>query len=960
MVTKEEAKEKIKELIEDFRLNYSRYKHLTEADIETKLVEELFVKVLGWNKDDFNKQAKAGRGEKSGHADYAFYIKDKLVFFLEAKKIGISLDKEADKQVVSYALSRRVPFAVSTNFEHLKIFCVEQENGINNKFRVFDNPQSYITDFDNLWFLSKESFEQGLILKKAESEGRLKKRVSIDKALLEDLMHIRKLISDDIEKKYTGKYQINEKDEIVQRIIDRLIFVRRCEDIGINPDDIKLEELRHLPHNKIYHRLMEIFKKYNSVYNSGLFAIAKDNDCDVIDIDGGIIQKLAYYLYESKDKGYIYNFDWIDADVLGQVYEQYLGIILAQTKSGKAKLKAGTDIKKQHGIYYTPTYIVDYIVKNTVGELLKDKKVKASEIKILDPACGSGSFLIKAFDYLAESIEGSDESKQHRLDSQGNYSVKTEILKNNIYGVDLDNKAVEITKLNLLLKAAEKGRKLPEEIDAHIRHGNSLIDNDSVAGLNAFKWIGDFQEGSFDVVIGNPPYIRIQTLEDNSVDFFNSHYKSATKNYDIYALFVEKGFSLLKEGGMLGFILPSKFFNADYGEGLRKVIAENKALYKIVNFKDFQVFDGATTYTCLLFLKKEKNKQFEYFELADRENLPVSRTLISFKFKKSKQEQPKEAEPWNFVSNESKGLMGRLDGVKLRLGNICSELFVGLQTSADPIYIIQILEEEKNFYEIVCRKTNKRYKIEKEIIKPILMGKDIHRWIILWRKLGLIFPYEIKDSKAVLIEESVFKEKFPKAWEYFLDNKKFLDMRENGKWKHKKNWHAFVYEKNLSSFSQLKILTQVLASKNSFTFDEKGDYYFVGGGNAGGYGITLKDEYSKDYYFILSVLNSKLLEFYLKKISTPFRGGYYSYGKRFIEKLPIIIPSEKEKDKLSELTRKQLERNKLLNSFGDKKTSETAKIKEEIKKTDAEIDELVYKIYGITEEEKKIIEESLK
>lgn len=451
---KNKAKEEIKNLIDDFKQNYQKYKKELEANTETKLVEPLF-QILGWSKNDFIKREKAHRGEKSGFADYAFYIGDKIVFFLEVKKVGISLEKEAYKQVISYALSKRIPFAIATNFEELKIFCVEQEDAINNKFRVFNSPEDYINNFEDLLYLSKESFEQGLILKKAESEGRLRKRVSIDKTLLEDLMQIRSLIASDLGKQYHGKYHINEKEEIIQRILDRLIFIRRCEDIGINPENMLIEDIRRLPDNKAYLKLKDIFKKYNEVYNSGLFAIAKDNDCDKIDINGAIIKKLAYNLYESKDKSYIYNFDWIDADILGQIYEQYLGKILELTKSGKAKLKDGQAHKKEQGIYYTPTWVVEHIVKNTVGELINDKKINAKNIKILDPACGSGSFLIKAFDYLYRHFSSDDEAKQHRIDSQGTYSVKTEILKNNLYGVDLDNKAVEITKLNLLLKAAE-------------------------------------------------------------------------------------------------------------------------------------------------------------------------------------------------------------------------------------------------------------------------------------------------------------------------------------------------------------------------------------------------------------------------------------------------------------------------------------------------------------------------
>src|SRR3989338_8135429 len=533
---KEKAKKQIQELINDFKSNYQKYKKELEANTETKLIEPLF-QILGWSKNDFIKREKAHRGEKSGFADYAFYVGDRIVFFLEAKKIGIPLEKEANKQVISYALSRKVPLAISTNFEQMNIFCVEQENALKNVFRCFRQPEDYITNFADLWFLSKESFEQGLLLKKAEDEGRLKRRISIDKPLLEDFMRIRSLIANDIEKNYPAKYNINEKDEIIQRIIDRLIFIRRSEDVGINPDNLTLEEIKHLPGDKAYPRLKHIFSNYDDKYNSGLFTPNKDNDCDKITIDGEIIKKLIYYLYESHNKEYVYNFEWIDADILGQVYEQYLGKILAQTKSGKAKLKEGQAHRKEQGIYYTPPYVVDYIVKNTVCELLKDKKVDANKIKILDPACGSGSFLIKAFDYIHKHLSNGETAKQHRLDSQGSYSIKTEILKNNIFGVDLDNKAVEITKLNLLLKAAEKFRKLPKELDNHICWGNSLIEDESFP--HAFKWEGDFQEGTFDVVIGNPPYVRPENVDKNEREYYlnSNKYDKFFGRFDIYILF---------------------------------------------------------------------------------------------------------------------------------------------------------------------------------------------------------------------------------------------------------------------------------------------------------------------------------------------------------------------------------------------------------------------------------------
>ncbi|MFH0876086.1 MAG: N-6 DNA methylase [archaeon] len=959
-MNEQQQKKDIKLLIDDFKLNYQKYKHFSEADVETKLVEELFIKVLGWSKADFNKQAKARRGERAGEADYAFHIEERIVFYLEVKRVGIPLDKEADKQVVSYALSKRVPFAVSTNFENLKIFCVEGSDEKDRLFRVFRSPDAYLAEFSDLMFLSKESFEKGFIAKKAEDEGRLRRRSSIDKSLLEDLMLIRTLIANDIERKYPLKYEPNQKDEIIQRIMDRLIFIRRSEDAGINPENFILTEITHLPDNKAYPKLKDFFKIYNDVYNSGLFVIGKDNDCDDILIDGAIIKKLVKYLYESKNGEYIYNFDWIDADVLGSVYEQYLGKILEQKKSGKSKLVEGQAHRKEQGIYYTPTYVVDYIVKNTVGEVLKSKK-DPKQIRILDPACGSGSFLIKAFDYMYKGLANDDESKQRRLDSQGHYSFKTEILMNNIYGVDLDNQAVEITKLNLLLKASEPNRKLPEEIDLHIRQGNSLIDDEAVAGLNAFKWEDKFkdvmQEGGFDVVIGNPPYVRIQTLDDNSISFFNTKYKSATKNYDIYALFVEKCISLLKEEGVLGYILPPKFFNSDYGVGLRKVIADNKLLYKIVDFKDYQIFDGATTYTCLLFLKKTRNKSFDYFELSDKSKLDQTKNLTPNIFKKSKQEIPKSCEAWNFVSEDYQSIIKKLNEINLKLENISDNIFQGIITGADHIYILT--KNPDGSY--LSSQTEKSYHLEPELLHPLLKGsKHIRRYKTVVSGKYVIFPYKIENNKAIPYTEKELSEKFPNLYYYLVENKSTLQKRDGGKMKGP-SWYLFSRTQNLTKFSQPKIMTPCIANTSSFTYDLNSDYFFVGSGGGGGgaYGVLLKD-YS-NYYYVLAILNSKLSEFFIKLTSSKFSGGFYAFNKQYIEKIPIVFASDKtDRIKLEELSKKQLNTNKRLYKFGTIKSSETLKLLEEIKKTDAEIDELVYKLYGITDDEKKIIEDSLK
>lgn len=880
---KEKMNVELMKLIHDFKNNLDYYKKLSEADVEDKLVNELFVNILGWDKKDYEKRAKARRGDKGGSADYAFKINDRIVFFLEVKKVTIPLDKEADEQVILYSLSKKVPLAISTNFQQMNIFCVEQENAIQNVFRNFKTPDDYVNNFQDLLFLSKESFEQGLLLKKAEDEGRLKRRVSIDKVLLEDFWRVRTLIANDIEKNKPGKYNINEKDEIVQRILDRLIFIRRCEDMGINPENLTLEEIKHVAESRAYSQLKALFTKYDTVYNSGLFTPNKDNDCDIITIDGSIIQKFIGYLYESHDGKYKYNFEWIDADVLGQVYEQYLGKILSQTKSGKAKLKEGQAHRKEQGIYYTPTYIVDYIVKNTLGELLKDKKVDARKIKILDPACGSGSFLIKAFDYMQQHLSQDDEAKQYKLDFQGSYSVKTEILKNNIFGVDLDNKAVEITKLNLLLKAAEKFRKLPSELDNHIGWGNSLIDDNAFE--HPFKWVGDFQEGTFDVVIGNPPYVRTHNLDSKDKEYFWKHLKTFKAKSDLYNCFMEKGINLIRNKGRFSFIVPHTWTSLESFYEIRKFILENCRIIKLVQLPK-KVFQDATVETCIFVLCKENDSTKR-----DKNIVRVERLTERGDFsviKEFTQSEIYKNHLYNFqlyAEQEGNNILNKIKKSGKRLGEFV-KFFYGLKTGDDDKFLFG---EPKN----------------KECMK-LIRSKDIGKYSISF------------DKKYVwYVPDLMIKNK------------------------------STARPGDKDRFEAEKIIVARMGKQVVATYDN--NKYYVKDGM-----LLLKKSDSVNLKYLVGLLNSKVINYYYKNYFITI-----DVLKNALLELPIVF-NKKVEEEIILLVDRMLSLTKQLQEIGDKRTAQTAKLEEEIKKTDEEINDLVYKLYNITEEEKKIIEESLK
>lgn len=899
MTSKEEAKSIIQQIVDDFERNRSYYQKTDEANIESKLLEPLF-EALGWNKKDFEKRPKLKRKEGRGIADYAFKIKDRTVFFLEAKKVSIDIDKDKEtwKQAKSYALSKTVPFAILSNFETLKIFCVESKDIISSQLRSLKYNE-FLPRFDDLWLLSKESFENNQIMRIAINEQRLKERITLGSELLEDLIHVSREIVNNIEKKHPNKYELNDKEAIAQRILDRLIFIRRAEDIGINNDkdgkEIEtLKEISNLSDNKVFPKLKELFTKYDVVYNSGLFKKDYDNDADSISLDGDIIKKLIPHLYETKNRTYIYNFDWIDADIMGQVYEQYLGTILQQAKSGMSRLKDGQTHKKSQGVYYTPVPIVDYIVRSTIGEMLKNKKVDVSNIKALDAACGSGSFLIKAFDVFNEHYKKTTDYAQKTLGYDGTtYSTKEKIIKQNIFGIDLDRKAVEIAQLNLLLKIAEKGHRLPL-LQENIRCGNSLL-----KGLNEQ---GVLKSNSFDIVVGNPPYLDSEEMVRSQPEqrkAYKTMYSVAEGNWDIFCLFIQRGLELIKEGGYFGMIVPNKLLSADYAIATRKFIQN----YKIIAIRDYSripVFK-ASVYPIVIIIKKEKPKENNVIAQLMEEDIDFAKVGFSRTIKQS--ELPKTAQDtWSHIFEEAGSLI--IDKILKGSVNLKEKADVSGAASVSEAYelkkIIKELAKQKNYFKFINSGT-------------------IDRYSTLWGN---------KKTKYIKVS-------FEKPIASKTELKSFMVNRYN------------------DSMSP-KIIISGMNKRLECFLDVDGQYM-------AGKSTTIVKGKASDLKPILAILNSKLMTFCYKNIfkSLSLNDGCFRVGSPQIRSLPIKPFTDRQNKVLSDLADEMLSLNARLNRIGNKNTYETAEIKEKIDKVDIEIDKIVYEIYGITIKEQKAIQESL-
>ena len=992
---KRQSRQNISTLIEKYHrlADTGRIKEFNEAQTVNEFILPLF-QFLGWDIHNINADEVTPEERISkGRVDWAFRIDGIPKFFLEAKALKVDLDvgKWAE-QAINYAWNKGCTWAILTDFEGIKIFNADvspsprplpQGEGIGRESLFFELKASeYLSRFDQLWLLSKEAFKEGLLDKEAEKWGKKVKRTHVGEKLFQDMMEWRMLLTKGFHK--ANALNPDELDEGVQRFLDRLIFIRTAEDRGIEPN-ILLSLIRQSDERKlVINGLTKIFRDFDDGYNSKLF---EEHYSEKWNIDNETLKTVINGLYETRD-GYRYDFSAISADVLGGIYEQYLGHILKQAKK-RAEVKKEHTRRKEQGIYYTPTFVVDYIVKNTIGKFLSEKSYReVMDLKVLDPACGSGSFLIRAYDELVDYFE--------KKDKQKNLFTGFRILTGNIYGVDLDAQAVEIAQLNLLLKTLSSRVKLPN-LAGKIRVGNSLIsdhlqchselDSESKEMLkqvqhdklseytlqhyfgenfkekkpftyeNQFPEVFNRKNPGFDVIIGNPPYVRIQTLPKDEVKYFSDKYQSAGSNYDIYVLFVERGLQLLRDGGVLGFILPKKFFTASYGEGLRKVISKYNALSEIVDFGHEQVFEGATTYTCLLFLRKGKNPSFRYGTVKDFAKVKYSKNLDKDSIEGvSVKSRMLSHKTWFFAGGDEASIIEKLESLP-KLESITNNIFVGLQTSADSVYIMDSINTSDKNLCFYSKALKKEVTLEPTLLKPVISGIDVKRYNYPEKRQYILFPYQIIDGKAKLINESELKRLTPKTYEYLKENERLLKNREGGKF-NDRQWYRFGRTQNIAIQEQVKICVPRLVSRVQAIFDERGEFYLD---NVDVGGLTLRDATRENCLYILALLNSNLLTYYLTKISTPFRGGFYSCNKQYLSQLPIKLldlsnPAEKSRhDEIISLADKMLKLKKELQKTSEN-TDKWYSLKKEIEQTDRLLDEIVYELYGLTEKEISIIE----
>lgn len=1005
---------------------------LNETELRRFYLDPLFT-ALGWDVDnslrgrhEVRHEDRVRVGGRVKAPDYGFYLGHHRKFLVEAKKPAVDIHGDASPayQLRRYGWNAKVPLAILTDFEELAVYDCRVKPAPGDPpalarilyFRFGELPARW---GDLAALFGREAVAGGSIERFAGERRRQTGILEVDVAFLLDLERWRDALARNIALR-NADLSIRELNEAVQKTLDRVIFLRICEDRGIEAFG-RLEALQNGAN--VYERMTVLFGQADARYNSGLFhfrdekgrAEAADGWMLGLAIDDRVLKEILRDLYPPASP---YDFAVMPADILGSVYERFLGKTIRLTPAHRAVVEEKPEVRKAGGVYYTPTTEVEAIVLRTVGRALAGRKpadidgsLGTAPLRIADPACGSGSFLIGAYQHLldwyldAYVAEGPEKRKRQvyaapewRLTT----AEKKRILLTHIFGVDIDRQAVEVTKLSLMLKVLEgeteaslmdkqlqliQERVLPD-LGANIQCGNSLIgpafyqspdaqlsflDAATEDRINLFDWRAGFpdamRDGGFDMVIGNPPYVRIQTLKEWApveVEYYKRRYRAAGKgNYDIYVVFVERGLDLLNARGRLGYILPHKFFNAKYGEPLRDLLATGHHLAEVIHFGDQQVFTGATTYTCLMFLDKAGADALQFTKVDD---LPAWRASQQATATGAIPAAKVTAAEWNFVVSKGAGLFERLGEMPVKLGDVAERIFQGLVTSCDPVYVLDtvVAETPADIVRVRSKASGEEYELERAVVHPLCKGSlDIRRFHAQASKY-IVFPYrptaDVSTSRSALISPGDFAHDYPRTWEYLLEHERTLRHREKGKMNHAA-WYGYVYPKSITLFAQAKILTPSIAIRPSFTFDAIGQYYFIGsgGGGGGGYGILLTNGSVNYYHYILGLLNSKLIEYLMCQISTTFRGGYLAYNRQYITQLPIrpidfTSPTDVARhDQMVALVQRMLGLHRELAAA--RSAYDKAAIGRRIAATDGLIDGLVYELYALTDAERRIVEE---
>jgi type II restriction/modification system DNA methylase subunit YeeA len=927
-------------------------KKVKEEKFQTEFLQLIFENCLGYTLDssdpsNFNLEREKKNETDGKKADGVISVNNEIVGIVELKGQDTKNLDKIEIQAFNYHNSHsNSKYIIISNFDELRLY-IDKKTAY-EKFSLFNLTYEDFKKFHLL--LSYESIKENIPQKLKDKTATFEQDIS--KELYKDFSIFRNHLFENLVKNNT-EIEKALLLRLTQKLCDRIIFILFAEDRGLlSPNTIK--EIREEFANQRFtdYSLYDMYKFYfdavnngNSKlnipkYNGGLFA--NDTVLDNLIIDDTVLdmeaQKLSDYDFESD----------IGVNILGHIFEQSLTDLeeinanINDTDFDKTKTK-----RKKDGVFYTPEYITKYIVDNTLGKMCLEKREELNisnvsapkntkklnkteqqtkdnletykewlfNLKILDPACGSGAFLNQALEHLIKEHTNLQNDLSLMGDLFAVYTVEESVLENNIYGVDINEDAVEIAKLSLWLRTAKKGRPLTKLADK-ILCANSLLEM-------------PFEEGIFDIIIGNPPYVRHEMIKEIKPQL-KEKYKTFVGTADLYVYFYELGFNMLKQNGLKGYICSNKFFRAKYGEKLRELILSNMTINEIADFNGVKIFEDATVDSTITILKKDTPKKDTTFKMVDIDLLNhfemAQNDLSKLNF--------------TFISPQTLKIKKKVEKLGLPLKEWDIDINYGIKTGFNEAYIIDT--ETKNS---LINKDKKN----KEIINPILRGRDIRKYDYLFADKWLI---NVHNNPPVCIEE------YPTIKDYLNIHYEKLSKRSD---KGKTVYHlrSCAY---LDKLEREKIIyPETTVRRSEFVYDNSGLYldktcFFISG---------------KSLKYLNGLLNSKLIEFYLESNLRVVGKTTVQYSKQYIVELPIpILDIEKQKPFIDLVnlilnSKQKIKDYQLLYEDAVKNDNfdREIKLKNEIENfekvvvnSENEIDNMVYELYGLSDEEIKLVE----
>lgn len=912
-------------------LMYYKSDRYNETLLRSDFLDPLF-EILGWDiKNTKGKSTnerevlleeplKANALANTKKPDYTFRLFSERKFFLEAKKPHVKIESEdaPARQVRRYGYTAGLKISVLSNFEYLNIYDTTipvNENDTREKGLIKSyHYTEFEAKFDEIaTLLGHENVYNGEFDKIWTSIESHVEHQTIDKLFLEQINKWRLALANEIHKE-CPELTLERLADIVQSYINKLLFLRVCEDRNIET----YQELLAIAEKGDAKELVTLFHKADMRYNSGLFdeILAPQLIGNISSTFWDIVRQLYYP--ETP-----YSFVVLSSDILGRIYEIFLSKRLSIENNVLSIVNKPENVDRD--VVATPTYIIKEILRRTILPIVNGLDIlQLCNLKFADIACGSGAFLLELYQLLCDvMVDYYSHHDPTQLNKTGvdsyrlPYAMKVKILTNCIYGFDKDYNAIEATKFGLLLKILEDEdvntlsayKPILPDISSNIIYGNSLLSPDSapentIEEINAY----DFGALKFNVIIGNPPYMSSEDMKNLTpleYPLYPTLYTTAYKQYDKYFLFIERALQLLKDNGVLGYIVPSKFMKVGAGFKLRDIIAKNNYLTELVSFGANQVFEGKTTYTCILVLSKHGNKTFSYEEIID---LNHWRSRIEKDNITERTSNYISSDTWALFPKKYDSVFKKVYSSGMTLADVVGSdnIFNGIQTSANNTYIFQPISETKNTY--CFQRNNHTWEIEKNLTKPYFrtIRRDTKAGLSSYNSFKpnarVIFPYH-KDinGKLQIISLEELARVYPKGYAYIQayqhelnnPNRDIQPIPSNGN-----EWHRYGRHQSLEACElPCKLIVGVLSQGGKYAVDEYGTLV-SSGGTAGYCIVSLPENSPYSIYYIQALLTSRPIEWITSLYGEVFRGGFIARGTKVLKQLPFrTINFEDEKDK---------------------------------------------------------------